>query len=236
MNRSRAILLIALGCAVLLGAGVTIALQGDLETFVFYGLVGAAAGAVVTAVALASDNRRSVWIAAALAAVWGIWVLIASSAGGSLFGYIAYFAGGLAFVLFSAITLVVLLIRGVRPRTTWWRVVPLPFSIPLLVLGFTFVAMRTDSVSQARFALSRPALEAAAAEVRSGAHPSPPGWIGLYRVRETDKVDGAVRFIVGDSGLDDFGLVYSPSGRPPAIGEDTYEHIDGPWWSWVRSW
>jgi hypothetical protein len=36
--------------------------------------------------------------------------------------------------------------------------------------------------------------------------------------------------------VDDCGVVYSPTGEPPVVGEDSYEHISGPWWHWYRSW
>ena len=44
-----------------------------------------------------------------------------------------------------------------------------------------------------------------------------------------------MRFLVQDTGfLDRVGFAYSARGRPPVLGDDLYEHFDGPWWIWTE--
>ncbi|MEW6251852.1 MAG: hypothetical protein AB1716_14495 [Planctomycetota bacterium] len=65
----------------------------------------------------------------------------------------------------------------------------------------------------------------------------PPRWIGLYRAKSAERIPGGVRFVVDDGFMGDgVGWAYSPAGRPPIIGEDHYDHIDGSWYTWYMSW
>lgn len=76
-----------------------------------------------------------------------------------------------------------------------------------------------------------------------------PDSAGLFPVKRVEVFDGGMRFLVTGEGagddlfpalrsysLDTYGFAYSPSGRPPRIGEDSYLHIDGPWYLWEQSW
>ena len=72
--------------------------------------------------------------------------------------------------------------------------------------------------------------------MRAGETPKTPVRVGTFRVREIDTAGDSVRFIVGEALVDDFGVVYSPSGEPPAVGEDFYRHLSGDWWAWRQSW
>jgi hypothetical protein len=64
------------------------------------------------------------------------------------------------------------------------------------------------------------------------------GNAGLFHVREFTRFDGGeLRFLTSSCGLvDQCGLVYSPSGRPPNRGEDSFTHLYGSWWHWHQSW
>lgn len=65
---------------------------------------------------------------------------------------------------------------------------------------------------------------------------SSPPWIGLFRVRAFEQYDDELRFVTGSCGFaDTCGLVYSPGGRPPNRGEDSFEHLYAEWWHWRRS-
>lgn len=60
--------------------------------------------------------------------------------------------------------------------------------------------------------------------------------VGLFRVRQFEQIGTEMRFLTGECGLiDQCGVVYSPSGRPPNRGEDAFRHLYGPWWHWYQS-
>jgi hypothetical protein len=112
-------------------------------------------------------------------------------------------------------------------------------TFPVAVLLMTLLSV-SDAPMRVRFEVSRPALEAAAAEALEGRRPEYAehvGWIGLLPIQLLERVPGAVRFQVADAGfLDPAGFVFSPGADPPVIGEDIYDHLTGPWWLWVESW
>src|SRR5262245_54723424 len=48
-------------------------------------------------------------------------------------------------------------------------------------------------------------------------------WIGLFYVREFSQFDKELRFLTNECGLLDMcGIVFSPNGRPPNRGEDSF--------------
>jgi hypothetical protein len=63
-----------------------------------------------------------------------------------------------------------------------------------------------------------------------------PRRIGLFEVSEIDTPGDSVRFVVGDAFIDSVGVVYSPGGTPPLVGEDSSRHLHGSWWMWYRRW
>lgn len=91
-----------------------------------------------------------------------------------------------------------------------------------------------------RFVLSRPAFDRFVREARpaiAGGRFTPGLRVGLFRIREAEaRPGGIVRLITTDCLFDHCGVVYSPGGRPPRIGEDTYAPLGPPWWQWWRSW
>ncbi len=108
--------------------------------------------------------------------------------------------------------------------------------IPVLAAA-ALILVRTDAPFQARFRLSRGAMDAAAQRVL--AKPKQAARIeriGLWPTGTVERFQGGMRFLVDGSGSPDrFGFAYSPSARPPTIGgKDGYSHLDGPWYIWVE--
>jgi hypothetical protein len=121
--------------------------------------------------------------------------------------------------------------RGDAVRS--WIRVPIPIVVTFLLIWLS-VPLR------ARLFLSGPALRQSAAylsQLPQSRFQEQPQWIGLFRVREFSQFDGELRFLTNSCGLvDNCGLVFSPNGRPPNRGEDTFEHLYGEWWHWHQSW
>jgi len=116
------------------------------------------------------------------------------------------------------------------PATHWlrWLVIP-------VAMGLAFLWANTDGPSDLRFALSRDALNQAAAEVMAGGS-TDRGWIGLYPVDHIERISNGMRFVISDAGFfDQVGLAYSTDGRPEGIdGMDEYEPLGGGWWRWIE--
>lgn len=181
-------------------------------------------------------SRVGWWVSLAAAVLWGCAVLVTNTAGVSLPAYILYFYGGLFFGAITAVGGAILLARGLKRRERATRIFPAPFIAQVALLVIVFVGVSLGAGSDVRFAASRSAMEKVALGVRRGVVPRTPVTIGAYEVSRIDTAGPAVRFIIGEVGLDSAGLVYSPGGKPLAVGEDYYEHIDGPWWGWRESW
>ena len=142
----------------------------------------------------------------------------------------AWFAlGGYWFLRFAAL-LVTGGFRGFASHVGWW-VTP-----PVIVIATG--ALIVFSVPQlARFNLSQGAMESFAEEVMKGPVTSHPDRVGLYSIKRVDRFKGGMRFLVRGAGfLDDSGFAFSPSGKPPNLGEDLYYHLEGPWYLWEESW
>jgi hypothetical protein len=128
--------------------------------------------------------------------------------------------------------------RGRMSAAHWARWLAIP-----LALGLVFGITRTDAVKDARFDLSRGALDQMALDVMaSGSLDN--GWVGLYNVGTAERTANGFWFVIDDSGLGRWGLAYSPNGEPKE-SEDNYdplwtgaefEHLDGPWWIFSQSW
>ena len=205
------------------------------DTAVAYMLLGAVLGLLAMGiVALARRPVRWSWLVLAIVAVWGATVLVLNSDGQPLIGFGLYFFGGLVFG-FLTLVATFITVRGVLRRDmSLNRLAPL--GLQWLVLGVVFLGVGFGYAFRLRFELSRPALESASEAVRRGETLTLPARIGTFRVREIDTVGTAVRFIVGESFLDDVGVVLSPDSKPLVVGEDTYLPLSGDWWLWERSW
>jgi hypothetical protein len=114
--------------------------------------------------------------------------------------------------------------RGRMSVAHWARWVAIP-----LALGLVFAVTRTTVLIQGRF-------EAGGSLER--------GWVGLYDVGSAERTDNGFWFTVDDSGLGRWGLVYSPDGEPQESDENysplwsgaSFDHIDGPWWTFQQAW
>jgi len=107
-----------------------------------------------------------------------------------------------------------------------------------LVLTFTGAS---DGLFKLRLQLSKPALMRHVNDAlqRDLPREEQTAWIGLFRVEETQLVENppAVRMITTECHfVDRFGIVYSPDGEPPRLGEDVYHRVDDGWWFWRESW
>jgi hypothetical protein len=127
---------------------------------------------------------------------------------------------------------VTLRLRRKRP-VAWRRFVVQPLIV--VAVGTLFLVR---SPLEMRFDLSHGAMDRTAIAVM--AHQQDPRTIdriGLFSVERAERIPGGFRFIVSDTGLfDESGFAYSPDGSPAILGEDTYEHLEGPWYVWEESW
>lgn len=106
----------------------------------------------------------------------------------------------------------------------------------LIALGVILVF--TQATMYVRFWISRPYLEAYAANVRDGAiNPQlDPGWIGLYNIRTViDTPDGVYFDVKGTGFLGSFGYLYVPDGNnTPDVysgsGVSLQSRLSNTWW------
>jgi hypothetical protein len=177
------------------------------------------------------------WAFAAVSSLWAVVAVVASSDGAiSVFEFLSYVFGGLILTAATLIAGAVLVIRAVRRGARLGQSIPLPLRLQVAFLLIGLLGVQLDLPFDARFAASRSALERAAEDVRSGRRPAQPGWIGLFHMAEVDTAGPSVRFITGECFVDHCGIAFSREGEPPRVGEDSYVHMDGPWWRWHRSW
>ena len=119
---------------------------------------------------------------------------------------------------------------SLRQGWGWWLVSPV---IVFVTAGLLF----TSAPLRLRIALSWDDMNRFAESViqdPSGAHPDR---VGSFPVGRVEDIEGGMRFLVRGTGfLDPYGFAYSPEGKPPRIGEDTYWHLRGPWYLWEESW
>jgi hypothetical protein len=129
--------------------------------------------------------------------------------------------------------------RGRMSVARWIRWLAIP-----LAMGLVFAVTRTDTLVQARFDLSRAALDGTAADIQAGGSLDR-GWVGLYNVGRAERTANGFWFVIDDSGLSRWGLAYSPDGEPQPTDENLhhgtwtypwFEHLDGPWWTFAQEW
>ena len=125
--------------------------------------------------------------------------------------------------------------RGLRmPATHWVRWLSIP-----VAMGTVFALTRTDALFDLRFELSRPALDAMAADVLGGG-PEGRGWVGLYEVGRVEVAPKGLRFVI-DRSFGRIGLAWSPDSDPQAADSGTwccatYEPMGDGWWYWYEPW
>jgi hypothetical protein len=110
------------------------------------------------------------------------------------------------------------------------------WAIPALIVLVAAALIWVGAPLHARLALSRGAMDEMATYVIRTGSTDVPGVVGLFDVEEVNAPEWGMRFIVGACFLDRCGFAYSPDGPPPARGENSYSHIDGPWYLWDQSW
>lgn len=140
-------------------------------------------------------------------------------------------------ILLGISWLVVLVVRVVRIRSIRSTLTVSAMVVPLLIVGGYAVSW-SEAGFPLRFAASRSSLERYALSI-SGTDKSSyqTRQVGLFQIRETEALEnGVVRLITAECMFDDCGLVYSPKGAPPVVGEDYYIKIDQSWYWWERSW
>lgn len=171
------------------------------------------------------------------------WALVcawnASDGFQSVLDYLIYFWGGIVVGALCAVSATVIVLRRVLGGEHMsWRTNLAPWALQPLAIVSCFVLVHTNVMFRLRWAASASAFGKAAQQVIAGGRPdASPRWIGLLKVRETNRVANSVRFVLAECHLiDECGLAYSRDGRPAVDGEDTYEHFRGPWWYWWRSW
>lgn len=145
---------------------------------------------------------------------------------GPIYSELLWIAVGLAWLVQIAFT-----VWRTRPLTA--RAARSWFLAPVLAL-IALTLVWTDAPFQARYRLSRDAMDSTARRViREPASGDRIHRIGLWNVYGVERVPGGMRFLVNDSGfVDSGGFAYSPNGPPRGPDIADYEHLDGPWWLW----
>ncbi|HET7216759.1 MAG TPA: hypothetical protein VFJ02_01865 [Vicinamibacterales bacterium] len=185
------------------------------------------------------ESRLGRWAFAATT-VWSLAVLIAHSDAGVAFPtWMILFALTILVVVWSSIGLGLAVLEAARESGDV-RLASAVWTKSLACVALTFAALWLMVPLRARLFLSGPALRQSTAYLAAlpseRLHSSPP-WIGLFRVREFAQYEGELRFLTSACGfVDTCGIVYSPGGRPPNRGEDSFQHIYGEWWHWRQSW
>ena len=172
------------------------------------------------------------YIAVALAVVVAVWVSSLQDFGGALVTELLW---GLLAAIWGVRLLGALITSRARfTAAEWarWLVVP-------LVFGLVFAWTLTEGPFEARLALSRAAMDRAAAEIIAGGS-THRGWIGLWPVENVERLPGGMRFIVSGCGfIDRCGFAYSTNGTSTGlvdfVSEDRYEHLEGNWFRWIES-
>ena len=176
-------------------------------------------------------------VALLVTGVWGVSSLLMGSNAGLTMGAGMWLVGGF-FVLM--IGWLISLRRSARPAVKLGLSRRARRYLAPLFVAFCALTILVGLPFRIRFALSEDDLQQYAQEVTK----SPPPWglaqpvpVGLFDVQQVEVLPkGVVRMITTTCGLDDCGIVYSPNGPPPVVGEDSYTEIGGGWWTWLRSW
>jgi hypothetical protein len=108
-----------------------------------------------------------------------------------------------------------------------WLAIPLAFAVAVRLT-------ETSIPSHVRLALSRGAMDQAAAEVVAGGS-TDRGWIGLYPAEHVERTANGMRFLIPGAGfIDEVGMAWSASGEPAGVeGTDEYQPLEGGWWRWI---
>jgi hypothetical protein len=157
------------------------------------------------------------YIAVALAVFEGVWVSSIQDFGGALLTMLIW---GLLAAIWGFRLLGALITSRVHlPVAEWTRWLGVP-----LVLGVVFVWTQTGEPFEVRLALSRPAMDQAAAEIIAGGS-TDRGWIGLWPVEDVERLPGGMRFVISGCGfIDRCGFAYSTSGSSAGLAAPAGEN------------
>ena len=143
----------------------------------------------------------------------------------------AWMGLGLAWVATIGVSLVL--------RRPGWSVAHLVrwLGVPALLL-FAAALMVTDVAMQVRFELSRGAMDALVADVRTG-HDPIPDTAGLFHVKFVDELSGGVQVFVGSVWWDQVGFWWFADPAGPDLGRGVgcdcdLSPLGGGWWSFVE--
>jgi hypothetical protein len=163
-----------------------------------------------------------------------LWLESASTPDGS-FGSLV--TGAIVWLVVALAWLVLFDVRLTRKPRPTGRALVAWLVVPALAIG-TLTLGNTDLPILARFAASRPAIEALGT--------NPPDYdanvlAGLYQVCCFERTEYGYRLGVGYGAFTLAGFAYSPDGPPPGPdistyleeGHSGYRHLDGPWYIWV---
>lgn len=182
-------------------------------------------------------ERTTALLSVTSGSAWLVYVLLfGSDAGLTVPVVLVSVWGGVAVVVLWIIRFVLHMLITKRDRARR-RVRRLMSEPAVLLLCFAFVW--SGAAFRVRFLLSRPAFDnyaqTAPENLRGGFTSG--ARVGLFWLREAEVLPGGiVRIITTDCMFDHCGVVYSPQGEPPRIGEDTYGSLGGSWYHWWRSW
>ena len=159
-----------------------------------------------------------------LLALWTLW-LFSPPAPTLLIAFVFW-----AWVLLGIYWLLRLAGMGVAGRNPLRRPILRTAFAPVVVL-VCIALIFLNVPAEARFQLSKGALEDYARTVIENPHAPVPDRVGLYRVTDPEPIPEGVRFIVEGAGpIDRYGFAYSPDGAPEDRGLYHYSHWDGPWY------
>jgi hypothetical protein len=138
---------------------------------------------------------------------------------------------GLAYLLKLGLAVVFALVQadGAGLRRYWPRWLAVP-----VIVGATAALVLAAAPVRLGLLLAAPAMTEFAQDASAPA----PGWVGPYALDQAEHLPGGgARFLIAGTGfLDPSGFAYSPDGPPPVLGEDSYQHLSGPWYQWTESW
>ena len=150
-----------------------------------------------------------------------------------------------AVVMFYALRLITFVTVLLKKVLSYWsRWIQLMFIAIMLVIIF-----KTNFAVILRLKLSETALKKQVQFVQSLTSEQQNNFIkvksfpaGFFNVRleEFDSSSGTIWFHTadGEAIFGPFslmgGIVYCKKEQPPELGETTYQHLYGPWWSWVQ--
>ena len=173
-------------------------------------------------------QRRSLILATA---VWGAFLLEPISDAG--IGFPMVLAALLGTALLGAVWLGVLVADRAWGVHSWrwlaWLALPLA-GIAVAAIFLTAQSPR-NPLLRLRFVLSRSALHDVAVTPSARPASSPPGWLGLFRVRRVDRFGDDVHFVTVSCGVvDECGIAYIPGPPPRRLSKTRLTPLGGAWY------